>query len=210
MNWQIKFALQYIRERHGEYSAEHHHGDAIKVSIPGKPEIIAVISGLHLISAEIAQRCHQEHPEMDFLCGFRKECVWEGGAIDYIEGRKIGWGNAGTLYTAIREGNVNSAAHRDYFFNYRIIKQKRSIKNLNREFDRVFTMTLSSGKTVRVGMISEYEPTADAIRTFWDQFGPIDIAWCINPNGRITQSSIEAAQALGCSVMKWENLKELL
>jgi hypothetical protein len=53
----------------------------------------------------------------------------------------------------------------------------------------------------------EYEPTADAIRTFWDRFGPIDIAWNINPNGNPTQNAIEAGADLGCEVMKWDELK---
>ena len=56
----------------------------------------------------------------------------------------------------------------------------------------------------------EYEPTADVIRTFWDQFGPIDIAWNINPNGDPTHQAIQAGQDLGCQVVKWEELKRLM
>ena len=71
-------------------------------------------------------------------------------------------------------------------------------------------MTLASGRTFRVGMIMEYEPTADAIRTFWDRFGAIDIAWNINPNGHPTQNAIEAGRSLGCEIMKWDELRVLL
>jgi len=63
---------------------------------------------------------------------------------------------------------------------------------------------------LRIGMIMEYEPTADVIRTFWDNFGPIDIAWNINPNGYPTQNAIAAADELGCRVMKWGELRKLL
>ncbi|MCG3823579.1 hypothetical protein I3263_03430 [Photobacterium damselae] len=59
-------------------------------------------------------------------------------------------------------------------------------------------------------MIMEYEPTADAIRTFWDEFGPIDVAWNINPNGSPTQKAIAAGNDLGCEVLKWEELKQLM
>lgn len=153
---------------------------------------------------------HADFPDLDFLCGYRKECIWEGGAIRCLESNTIGWGNAGTLGSAIYTGDVNTAAQNDYFFSYRLIRQIRSITNLDREFDRVFTMTLASGRTYRVGMIMEYEPTADAIRTFWDRFGPIDIAWNINPNGHPTQNAIEAGRGLGCEVMNWDELKVLL
>lgn len=146
---------------------------------------------------------------MDFLCGYRKECAWEGGAIEYLEANNIGWGSAGTLGSAIPNG-INTAAHKTYFFSYRLIRQIKSVTILSRDFDRVFTMRLANGRTVRVGMITEYEPTADAIRTFWDRFGPIDIAWNINPNGHPTSNAIEVGRSLGCEVVKWEELREMV
>lgn len=210
MNWQVNYALKYIQDNHKGASAQHVRGDAIRIMMPHKPDVMAVISAAYTISTELAVQYHADFPDMDFLCGYRKECVWEGGAIRYLEDNTIGWGSAGTLGSAVYKGDARSAAHKDYSFSYRLIRQMRSITNLDREFDRVFTMTLTSGRTVRVGMIMEYEPTADAIRTFWDRFGPIDIAWNINPNGNPTQNAIEAGASLGCGVMKWDELKVLL
>ena len=210
MNWQVNYALKYIQDNHKRASVQHVRGDAIRIMMPHKSDVMAVISAAYTISTELAMQYHADFPDMDFLCGYRKECVWEGGAIRYLEDSTIGWGSAGTLGSAVHKGDARSAAHKDYFFSYRLIRQMRSITNLDREFDRVFTMTLTNGRTVRVGMIMEYEPTADAIRTFWDRFGPIDIAWNINPNGNPTQNAIEAGAGLGCEVMKWDELKMLL
>jgi hypothetical protein len=210
MSWQVNYALSNIRQAQGVTSAQHIRGDAIGITIHEQPDVIAIISAAYTINAELAMQYHADFPDMDFLCGYRKECIWEGGAISYLEANEIGWGSSGTLSTAIHEGNVNTAPHKDYFFSYRLIRQMRSVANLDREFDRVFTMTLASGRTFRVGMIMEYEPTADANRTFWDRFGPIDIAWNINPNGHPTQNAIEAGRGLGCEVMKWDELKVLL
>jgi hypothetical protein len=210
MSWQVNYALKFIWANHGAASAQHIRDDAIRITIPDRPDVVAVISADNAINAELAMKYHTDYPDMDFLCGYRKECIWEGGAIRYLESNTIGWGNSGTLGSAIRTGDVKTAAQKDYFFAYRLIRQMRSVMNLDREFDRVFTMTLASGRTCRVGMIMEYEPTADAIRTFWDRFGPIDIAWNINPNGHPTINAIEAARNLGCEVMKWDELKELL
>ena len=210
MNWQVSYALENIQKNCRLVSARHIRGDAIRITKPGRPDAVAVISAAYLINFDIATQYHLEYPEMDFLCGYRKQCAWEGGAIKYLEGNNIGWGSVGTLGSAIDKGDIKTAEHKDYFFSYRLIKQMRSVTNLDREFDRVFTMKLANGRSVRVGMIVEYEPTADAIRTFWDRFGAIDIAWNINPNGHPTPNAIEAGRSLGCEVVKWEELKEIL
>jgi hypothetical protein len=210
MSWQVNYALENIQQNRKVRSAQHIRGDAIRITIQEQPDVIAVISADHTINEKIVRQYHAEFPDIDFLCGYRKECAWEGGAISYLENNAIGWGNSSTLSFAIRDNDINTAAHKDYFFSYRLIRQKRTVANIMREFDRVFTMTLVDGRTLRVGMIMEYEPTADAIRTFWDRFGRIDIAWHINPNGHPTQNAIDAGRELGCGVMKWDELRVLM
>lgn len=210
MNWQVAYALENLSKTHRTASVRHLCDDAIRITMPDRADVVAVISAAQTINEQLVRKYHVNFPDINFICGYRKVCVWEGAAIKYLEINTIGWGSAGTLDSAIHKDNVNTASHKDYFFSYRLIKQIRSITNLDREFDRVFKMTLVSGRTLRVGMIMEYEPTADAIRTFWDRFGPIDIAWNINPNGHPTRNAIEAALDLGCEVMKWDELKVLL
>jgi hypothetical protein len=210
VSWQVNYALENLRKSHGPDSAQQISDDAIRITMPNRPEAIAVVSAAQLINTELVAQYHSNYPAMDFLCGYRKECAWEGEAINYLEARSIGWGNAGTLGSAVHTGEIKTASHKDYSFSYRLIRQVRSISNLVREFDRVFTMTLANGRSVRVGMITEYEPTADAIRTFWDRFGPISIAWNINPNGNPTPNAIQAGQSLGCEVVKWEELREIV
>lgn len=210
MSWQVNYALKSILENYKPALAQHLREDAIRITIPGRVDVVAIVSAAYTVTADLAMQYHAEFPNMDFLCGYRKECVWEGEAIKYLENNTVGWGTFGTLGSALFSGGVKTASHKDYFFSYRLIRQLRSVKNLDREFDRIFTMTLASGRIFRVGMMMEYEPTADAVRTLWDRFGRIDIAWNINPNGNPTLSAIEAGRALGCEVMKWDELKELL
>lgn len=210
MNWQINHALKNIQQNREVSSAQHIRGDAIRIIIRDEPEVLAVISDFYDITLEQARQYHEDYPDMHFLCGCRKECTWTGDAISYLEDNQIGWGSLGTLITAISKNNIRTAAHKDFFFSYRLINQMRSATNVVREFDRVFTMTLASGKQLRVGMLKEYEPTADCVRTFWDKFGPVDILWNINPNGDPTPNAIEAGEQLGCKVMKWEDLKTLI
>ena len=210
MKWQIKYAIENLQENAKLNSAEHFRDDAIKIELHDGDEVIAIISASYKITRELVAQYHDDFPNMSFLCGYRKECIWEGGAITYAQENQIGWGNAGSLTDAVQSGDFISAEHKLYFFSYRLIRQMSSITNLDREYDRVFTMSLRNGKSYRVGMIMEYEPTADAIRTFWDQFGTIDVAWNINPNGSPTQQAINAGQELGCKVVKWEELKQLM
>lgn len=210
MSWQVDYAIEFIKKDLSQASARHLRDDAILISYPGKPDTIAVISADYLIDAEAARAYYLQYPEMDFLCGYRRQCAWEGGAIDYLESHYVGWGSAGTLGSALQAGDAKTAAHKDYAFSYRLIRQNRLVVKVDREYDRVVCITLSGGSMVRVGMILEYEPTADAIRTFWDRFGPVDIAWNINPNGHPTVEAIEAGLNLGCKVMKWDELREFL
>lgn len=210
MSWQINYALEYFRQLSGITSAQHICGDSIRIRIHEKSDVIAVISAADLITSDLVIRYHAKFPKMDFLCGYRKGTVWEGCAIDYLEARAIGWGSVGTLSSAIQVDNVKTAAHKDYFFSYRLINQMSFVVHIVREFDRVFTIKLVSGLCFRIGMIMEYEPTADCIRSFVDRFGRIDIAWSINPNGYPTQNAIEAGRSLECEVMKWNELKAFL
>lgn len=211
MMWQIKYALKYLHNNNRNLNtAEHVRDDAIKIELLDGAEAIAIISASYKITRELIAEYHADFPSINFLCGYRKECIWEGRAITYAQENQIGWGNAGSLSDAVESGDFINAEHKLYFFSYRLIRQMSSIADLNREYDRVFTMSLKNGKIYRVGMIMEYEPTADSIRTFWDQFGPIDIAWNINPNGSPTQQAINTGLELGCEVVKWEELKQLM
>ena len=167
MNWQVKYALANILKTCSVTSAEHLRGDAIRVTIQDQPDVVAAISASYTINAGSATQYHEEFPDMDFLCGYRKECVWEGGAIKYLEENNLGWGSAGTLYSALDSGNVNTATHKDFFFSDRLIRQDRSVTKVDREFDRIYSITLVNGRTLRVGMIREYEPIADHVRTLW-------------------------------------------
>lgn len=180
-------------------------GSRCRISLTSWP-----LSPAHRVNAEAAARYHDEYPDMDFLCGYRTSCLWEGDAIRYLEGNNIGWGTIGTLNSALPKGSVNSAAHKDFFFSDRALRQSRDVANVFREFDQVHTVTLVSGRALRIGMIMKYEPTADSVRTLWDQFGAVDIAWNINPNGKPTPEAIEAGRELGCEVVQWDDLKAIM
>lgn len=210
MSWQVDYAIKSILEVPAATGAENIRGDAIKITAERRPESVAVISDADFIDAAVAKAYHQEYPEMDFLCGYRKGAVWEGGAIRYLESQKIGWGNGGTLTSAIQDDNVKTASHKEFFFSDRLIRQLRCVASIDREFDRIHSVSLVDGRKLRIGMLMEYEPTAEAVRSLWDRFGAVDVVWNINPNGKPTQKAIEAGDELGCKVMKWDELKVLL
>lgn len=211
MNWQVSYALKFLKENFESLAAEHVGGDVIKISAPNKPDVLALVSGARAIDAKMVELLLHATPEIDFLCGYRNECVWDGKAIKYLTDRNIGWGNFATLTSAAAQGSANTASHKVYSYAEKILRQTKSVvKKMEREYDRVFIVTVKSGRKIRIGLIAEYEPTADVVRTMWDYFDAVDIMWNINPNGKPTWDAIDAGNELGCRVLKWDDLKEYM
>jgi hypothetical protein len=209
VNWQIQYALANISEQ-SQLTAMHMEGELIRIVAENRPDVLAVISEAHTINPATAVSYCERYRGMDFLCGYRQTCVWHGEAITHLEQAGVGWGGAGTLTSAALDGNANTASHKTYFFSDRLLRQHGKVQHVSREYDRVHRITLRTGTILRIGMIADYEPTADAVRTLWDDFGPVDIVWNINPNGNPSPEAIEAGKELGCEVMKWDYLREHL
>lgn len=209
MNWQVKRAIAYFAEQ-PRLSAQHVEGDLIRIEVEDQPDVLAVISAANEIDAATAASYQEKHPEIDFLCGYRKTCVWPGDTIAHLQRARIGWGSAGTLTSAALDGKANTASHKSYVFADRLLRQYGRVQEVSREYDRIYRIKLRSGTVIRIGMIDDYEPNADAVRSLWDDFGPVDIVWNINPNGSPSPEAVDAGTELGCEVMKWEELKERL
>lgn len=209
MTWQVQYALANIAKQ-AQLAAEHVEGELIRITTPDKPDVLAAISAANEIDAALAATYREKYPEMGFLCGYRTTCVWHGDAIEYLEGANVGWGSSGTLTSAALDGDANAASHKTYKFSDRLLRQYGQVQEVRREYDRVHRVTVRSGASLRIGMLADYEPTADAVRSLWDEFGPVDIVWNINPNGSPSPEAIDAGRELGCGVMKWDELKECL
>jgi hypothetical protein len=206
MKWQVKYALAKFT-KDGSSTVEHVGGDIIRVMTRDQPDVLAAITDVWTVNLKIATRYQELTEGLDFLCGYRKECVWEGEAISYLEENRVGWGNFGTLNSAIMDGDANSATHKTYKFSDRLLQQYGRGTTVEREFDRVHSITLGSGTQLRIGMIADYEPTANEVRSLWERFGAVDIVWNINPSGTPPPEACEAGRELGCEVMKWNELK---
>ncbi|MCX5572185.1 hypothetical protein [Kaistia nematophila] len=209
MNWQVRYALENLAKQ-TRSTAKHVEGELILIATQDRPDVLAVISAAHEIDQVTAVNYKKQYPALDFLCGYRSTCVWHGNAIQFLEDTGLGWGTFATLSSAALDGNANTASHKVYKFADRLLRQYGRVKEVIRDYDRIHRVSLKSGTSVRIGMIAEYEPTADAVRTLWERFGPIDIVWNINPNGSPSPEAIDAGQELGCEVMKWDRLKEYL
>ncbi len=209
MNWQIKYALANFAKE-GRSQAAYLCGDVIRIVTEDRPDVVAAITATRTVDQATAAG-YRDHVEgLDFLCGYRSECVWEGEAIRYLEDNRVGWGSFGTLRSAVLDGDANNAQHKIYKFPDRLLRQYGPVVAVDREFDRIHRVTLRNGEVLRIGMIADYEPTADEVRSLWDRFGAVDIIWNINPNGTPQPEANDAGRELGCEVMLWESLKERL
>jgi hypothetical protein len=209
VNWQIKYALASLAAGRRS-TAEHVGGDVIRIMTQDRPDVLAAITTVETVNRATAAQYREQVEGLDFLCGYRSQCVWEGDAIQYLEKNCVGWGNFGTLGSAALDGDANSAAHKVYKFSDRLLRQYGRIAKVDREFDRIHRITLRSGATFRIGMIADYEPTAENVRALWERFGPVDIMWNTNPNGTPQPEASQAGRELGCEVMKWDELKDRL
>lgn len=185
--------------KEGRYTAKHVSGDVIRIMTQDRPDVLAAITAIETVSQATAAQYREQVEGLDFLCGYWAQCVWEGEAIQYLEQNRVGWGNFGTLGSAALDGDANSVAHKVYKFSTRLLRQYGRVVKEDREFDRIHRVTLRNGATFLIGMIAEYEPTAEEIRTLWERFGPVDIVWNINPNGTPLP---EAGRELECEAMK--------
>lgn len=211
MMWQVNYFLRNLEENNLGIIAEHLEDVFVSVkhkSIP--PEVVAILAEYE-IDIDTVEKYYQKNSELAFICGYRKQCIWHNEALEYLEQHSIGWGNSGTLITALTRDEVRIASHKDYVFATRLLHQTKSlIRHVERHYHCVFTITNKAGKKYKLAMALEYEPTADAVRTLWDKFGPFDVCWNINPNGSPTSKAIKAGEQLGCDVVKWEELKDIL
>lgn len=209
VNWQVKYALQNLASNE-KLTAQHVDGDLIRIAAENQPDVLAAILPHDLIEMAAAVNYVERFPELDFLCGYRSTCIWHGQAIGYLHEKRVGWGSFGTLVSAALDGNAKFASHKQFKFADRLLRQHLGGQQVDREFDRVYRVSPKSGVAFRLGMMPDYEPTADAVRSLCERFGRLDFAWNINPNGRPTLEAVEAGRELGCGVVGWSELKLLI
>ena len=80
MNWPIKYALANLAKERLS-SAKHVEGNLIKVMTKNQLDVLAAILSDDTIDMATSAQYRELYPEMDFLCGYRSGCVWEGDAI---------------------------------------------------------------------------------------------------------------------------------
>lgn len=207
MNWQIKYALRSLQEN--SITAKYLGDELILISVPQQPDVLAAITDAHQVSINLAQQ-YRQAKKIDFLCGYREACVWEGDAIRDLESSGIGWGNLASLLDNSLKGTANTASHKAYLFSNRLLHQYKKISSIEREFDRIYRISVGGGPLIRIAMINDYETTADTIRTMWENFGPVDVFWNINPNGRITRISTEVAKGIKCRIIPHNGMNKFL
>jgi len=199
MSWATDYAIEQIVEN-DEADVVKIDGSSIRLSMKNKPDVDAYICGLHEIDGTKVNRVLSTHPDIDFICGFRNSCIWHGDAIESANKNKIGWGNLGTLLSAVHDGNANAAEHKVFKWASDALKDMGGV-DVEREYDRVFNVKRSSGTTLRLVMSKEYEPSADIMRSLWKRFGPFDVVYNIDPNVQPTGGGYETAQKLGIEIL---------
>lgn len=210
MNWAIKYAVKNLEEGYTRLEYDLVPPHAIRFTADGVPDALAIISTVDEMDIDEARKWINFNPEADFLCGFKRQCTWHGDAIEFVHSSGMGWGNFGTLLSAASEGNANTAQHKEYSFGDKILRQHRAVESVNRLYDKLYELNLRSGNTVKVVIATEYEPSADEVRSLWDQFGPVSLIYNINPNRQPTGLGYSVATELGTKIVGHSEIGKLL
>lgn len=206
----LKFVEGIVGKHNDVTEVELIEPNSLIISTKDHPPANVLVIFEKRISAAKIGKLLEEHPERDFLCNIPTDCVWEGDALNLIAEIGIGWGGIRDLMAAIADGDTNGAQPKEYRFAERILSQHKNINHLERLYDRAFLAERSSGSELRIVILSEYELTADHVRTAWDTYGPLDIIYKTNPNGKPTKSAYDAAKALGIEVLDTKEIMKRL
>jgi len=131
----------------------------------------------------------------------------KGNAILVAEMHGMGWGGLGTLMAAVADGDAETAQPKEYRFAQRLLEQHKNVDIAYRIYDEIFRLERKQGDELLVAILNDYEMTADNVRTQYETYGPFDIIYKTNPNGRPTSEAYAAAEALGIEI---HNSKEIM
>ncbi|MGO4449075.1 hypothetical protein AB4Y96_09120 [Phyllobacterium sp. TAF24] len=159
----------------------------------------AIIAEKTVTGAHVLESADEAEPS--FFANIPSDAVWTGEAIRVVEAMGAGWGRFGNLMSVIGRQDVKGFVDQEVRFATRMIKQHTNVMQLTPIFDKLYDVTFRSGSVKRVIFINDYDLTADAVRSARERYGSFDHVLKTNPNGRITESAVSAAESLGAKVL---------
>ncbi|MDQ8732406.1 hypothetical protein [Bradyrhizobium sp. LHD-71] len=167
------------------------------------PFVAGIVSKTRVHADDIRPLVESTHG-VEIIANVPKEAVWTGDAIRLAQNNSVATGVFGDLYRVLGESNVRGFQQREIAFIERGLRQHDRVTSFERDYDKVYRLSRKGGlPDLTAAMLNEYELTTDHIRTARDRYGKFDVAVNTNPNGTITRSALDAANAMGIEILKW-------
>jgi hypothetical protein len=165
------------------------------------PVIVGILSANPVSSADL-QSPLATQPRPDFILNIANNAAWTGESITELRDEGIAFGKMYDLYRGLNtEADLSAYRNPEFEFVERLLEQHRNVISLTRIPDRVYRVHRVRGDDVIIALSQDYEMTADAVRTAFEQYKPFDVLFKTNPYGRISNQGRTVAKSLGIQVL---------
>ncbi|MFI2486829.1 hypothetical protein ACH47X_07965 [Promicromonospora kroppenstedtii] len=162
------------------------------------------------VTATLAAELADEIGPFDFMMNTPKTGRFMGDAISYCEERGVGWGGVGDAMRALRYQNPGDYVNRELDFILRGLSQHHQVLATRLLDDRRVFVDRRGLKPLVLYIGSEYQPTADSVRSAIGRYGEFDVYAATNPNSDPTSEAIEVGDRAGIPVIKWGAVLSML
>ena len=167
------------------------------------PFVAGIVSATRVEATTVRALVESRH-RVEIIAIVPKESYWTGEALRLAHGKNIATGAYADLLRVIRLQNVRAFQPRDTVFVERGLHQHDRVSSFERIHDRLYRISRCNGlPDLTAAMLSEYELTAEHLRTARDRYGRFSVAVITNPYGEATSAAQEAARTMGCEILKW-------
>jgi hypothetical protein len=206
-NW-----LVGVLPQHNEVTnAERISRGLVRIERKEMPPVIVGIPSANPVSSADLQSLLTKQPRPDFILNIPSNAAWTGEAINELRDEGIAFGKMYDPYRGLNtETDLSTYRNPEFEFVERLLEQHHNVTFLTRISDRVYRVHRVCGDDVIIALSQDYEMTADAVRTAFEQYEPFDVLFKTNPYGRISNQGRAVAKSLGIQVLDAEGIYNCL
>lgn len=176
----------------------------MRVDRDSHPEALVGVLSISDVKRTDVQSLLEGNEGVDFVLNVPKSGRFIGDSIALLQREGIGWGGLGDAMRALRDCNVlGEYKQRELDFVTRGLRQQPIVTELTLIDDHRVRVARRGLPALVIYIGSEYQPTAESVRTAIDRFGEFDVFAATDPNSDPTVEAIEVAEMVGIRMLTW-------
>lgn len=176
----------------------------------GLPNVRLLISNIKAETYNDVEDQLSVCPDIDFVLNVPTAVYWSREAIGAVRQRGVGYGKIPDLSAAMKTRAIGDFVTREWVFIERGLKQSKAVEHFDCVAEGLYRIKRVGRRELLVGIIDEYEVTANAVRSAGEIFGEIDVVVNRHPLGRSTTAATAVASELGVELYDWRSFLERL